>query len=198
MLAHSRRWGWKLSVPKTAVVVFANGDAAARALPAGATFHWREAQLTQAVSEKCLGSVMHVSCTWDEKISHAATKGRGALYVWLRALRGPWLTAAEKAAVLHTRIAPRMYTWFGTELWRAAGKDTAIGTVMMHAARAIAGTCASPAALAYVRLEVLLSDLGVLPTRDMCHLAHARHRGRTHRADACARSDRTGDALSDC
>ena len=121
--------------------------------------------------------------------------------MWLRALRSPWLTAAAKAAVLDTCIAPCM--WFGMEVWRATGKDTAVDTLMMHAARAIAGTCASLAAPAYVRQrsvrpEVLLSDRGVLPARDMCRLAHARHRVCTHQADARARSDRTGDPLSDC
>ena len=52
------------------------------------------------------------------------------------------------------------------ELWRATGKDTAIGMVIMPVARAIniAGTCTSLAAPAYVRQrsvrpEVLLSDL---------------------------------------
>ena len=133
----------------------------------------------------------------DDQISHAATRGRGALYVWLRALRSPWLPAAAKA-ILHMHIAPCM--WFGMDLWRATGKNTAIDRVMMHAAWAIAVTCASPAALAYVRQRsvrpgVLLSDLGILPARDMCRLAHARHRVRTHQADARARSDRTGDSM---
>ena len=49
-----------------------------------------------------------------------------------------------------------------------------------------------------MRPEVLLSDPGVLPARDMCRLANARHRVRAHRADACTRSDRTGDPPSDC
>ena len=49
----------------------------------------------------------------------------------------------------------------------------------MHAARAVAGTCASQAALAYVRKrsvhpEVLLSNLGILPTRHMWRLAYVR------------------------
>jgi len=148
---------------------------------------------------------MHESCTWDEQISHAATKGRGALYVWLRMLRSPWPTAAAKAAVLPTRIAPCM--WFSMEPytwpWQATGRDTDIDTVMMNATRTIiAGTCASPTAPAYVlqgsvRPGVLLSDLGVLPARDMSRLAHARHQVRTHQADARARSDRTAAALGD-
>ena len=36
---------------------------AARDRAAEATFHWGEAQMTRAVSEKYLGVVMHESCT---------------------------------------------------------------------------------------------------------------------------------------
>ena len=72
-------------------------------------------------SERYLGIHMREDCSWDEQLAAAALKGRGAMYVWMRALRSasPWLTAATKALVIHTRISPCMYhqrriLWHGT------------------------------------------------------------------------------------
>lgn len=131
-------------------------------------------------SEKYLGAVIHKRCTLGEQKFLAATAACGALYVWLWILRTLWLVVTAKMAVLLTCSAPCI--WYGIELCQVTGRKVSIEVVVMRVSRAIAGTCASAAMPAYVRrhcffhgvcLEVLLSDLGILPARDMSRLAHA-------------------------
>lgn len=71
--------------------------------------------------------------------------------------------------------------------------DTPINMVSMM----LPSSCAPPTRSEYVhrcniRLEVLLRDQGMLPTRAMCWLEHERHRVYMHRTDVEARLDCTG------
>lgn len=53
----------------------------------------------------------------------AVQRGRGTVGV-MRDLCSPWLLAATKAMVTHTRIAPGIF--YGMELWRTSQPSTAI------------------------------------------------------------------------
>ena len=55
-----------------------------------ASLSWGSAQLVRVQYERHLAVRMREGCSWDEQLA-AALKGRGAIYVWMRALRSPWL-----------------------------------------------------------------------------------------------------------
>ena len=73
--AHSRCWGWTLTVPKSHVVVF--GGAAARGC--GAQFSWGGSPVARRPSERYLGVHLDERGTWELQAQAAADKGRRAV-----------------------------------------------------------------------------------------------------------------------
>lgn len=67
-----------------------------------------------------------------------------------------------------TRIAPCM--WYGMVLWHTVASSTRMDAVMPRAAQFAAGTQVFVCARTFWP-EVLLTDMGVLPARNMCRLA---------------------------
>ena len=183
---HSRQCDWTASLLKTKVVVF--GPAR---IPRGEpAFLWGGERLRVAPSERYLGLHLTTHGDWGPHAAAAAAKGRAALHKWRPVLRSWRVPADVKRLVLHTRVAPCL--WYGMEVWPVPRGETLLDRVMMAAARLAAGVYGCAAAPAFIRWrgvnpDVLRSDMRVLLSRDVCRLAHSRHRVRVHSADADAR-----------
>ena len=185
--SHSARIDSEIHLGKTCIVEFGIEPSRLRHPP----FMWGGTAIRCVRSAPYLGLHLHDSCSWDLQLQTAARKGRMALHKWSRVLRSPFIPAAAKRLVLHTRVAPSM--WYGMELWSVRTDATQLDRVLLDGARLVAGVRRSAMVSAYARWRtlqapVLLSDLGVLSARGMCQLAHARHRVRAHRADVAVRT----------
>ena len=166
---HSLRWGWRLNVPKSIVMVF--GTQSLCAGLGAPELCWGDSRLPTADTVKYLGLRLESNGGWAAQQAAGAANGWAALHRWLPVLRRRHLSAATKLLVLRSRIASCMS--YGMELWRPSKRGANMTAVLVRAAKLISGVYRDASHTAFfkdrsVNQDVMLADLDVLSADDHC------------------------------